>query len=393
LALGCDQEGEAVTELVQKLLDDLYSETAVAHFNLFSVLLQLVNNAFSFRTDIKEWSVPVKLAMIWVHASRLQNLLDVPGLKLQEFTDNLWASVQSQVNPERLNRNPEFWDDVLHPHWLDRVVLTVHGLASLLRDKSPEVLNQAGVVGRIRAFAVKVVEEHQVPNPQLFRDSMLARDSLKSILGGDRGHCLAPLFGSELAQYLESASLKSILEGAIQNLQSDPTALAQWSWLNAVVGDLPIYEDLKAPLKQVIGELNIAALFKIKPELALLALEVASNQINYLGDYKVQSYLENQLIRFAEVLAEQDGQENVDESTIALLIETIFRLCVRPRNPRETSQSAAELLIRLLNSWQQLADTYIYRGLFQLIQELPTEQLHGFWKAFLHLRALRSQQA
>jgi len=240
---------------------------------------------------------------------------------------------------------------------------------------------------------VKTVEEHRIPNPQLFRDPMLARDSLRSILGGDRGHCLAPIFGSELAQYLESASLKSIIEGAIQKLESDPTDLTQWSWLNAVVGDLPIYEDLRGSLKQIIAELNIAAWFKLNPDLGLLALDIASNQVNQIGDEEVQTYLENQLLSLARLLAEQETQDNVDENITAQLIETIFKLSVRPENPYETSQRAADLMIRAVNTWQKLADTHIYEGLFKLIQELPTEQLQGFWKAFLHLRALRSQQA
>ena len=390
LALCFPQEEEG--ELVKHLFDEVYSNTAISRFNLLSVLLQLTDNAFSFRPDIKEWSVPARLAMTWAHASKLQNFLDIPGLKLEEFIENLWGLLQSQVNQDRLNRNSEFWNDILHPHRFDPIVVAVHGLASLLQDKPLDVLSQIGVIERIQAFAIKTVEEHRVPNPQLFRDPMLAQDSLRSILGGDRGHCLAPFFGPELAQYLESASLKTIIEGAIQHLESDPTDLTQWSWLNVVVGDLPIYEDLRGPLKQVVVKSNIATWFEFDSELGLLALDVVSTQVNYIGHEEVQAQLESQLLSLMRNLAE-DAQENVNgESVITRLIETIFRLAVKPENPRETSQHAADLIIRAANNWQPLADTHIYSVLFKLTQELPTEQLHGFWKAFLHLRALRGQQ-
>ncbi len=388
LALCFPQEEES--ESVKHLLNEVYSDTAIPHFNLLSVLLQLTNNAFSFRSDVKEWSVSVKLAMTWAHASKLQNYLDIPGLKLQEFIENLWEFVQVQVNSDRLNRNPEFWNDVLHPQRFDRIVIAVHGLAFLLQDKPSEVLTQTGVIERIQAFALKTVDEHRVPNPQLFRDPMLAQDSLRSILGGDRGHCLALFFGSELAQHLESASLKAIIAGAIQNLESDPTDLTQWSWLNAVVGDLPIYDDLRDSLKQVVAESNIAIWFKLRSDLGLLALDIASNQIHHIGDEGVQAHLENQLLSLVRILAEDE--ENINENVIAQLIETIFRLSIKPGNPFETSKHAADLMIRTVNTWQKLADTHIYTGLFKLIQELPTEQLHGFWQAFLYLRALRSQQ-
>ena len=390
LALGFPQAEEI--ELAKHLLDEIYNETAIPHFNLFSVLLQLVDNAFSFRSDVKEWTVPIRLAMTWAHASRLQNIIDVQGLELQEFIDNLWEMVQNQVNLDRLNRNSELWDDVLHPQHLNRIVLAVHGFASLLQDKSSEILNQAGIIERIEAFAVKTVEGHRFPNPQLFRDPVLARDSLRSILGGDRGHCLAPILGSELAQYLESASLKSIIEGAIQNLKSDQTDLTQWGWLRAIVGDFPIYPDLRDLLKQIIGEINIALLFKIDSDLGLLALDIASDQINYVSDEKVRSYIENQLLSLISLLSEQETQEKIDEDLVVRLIETIFKLSVRSGSPHQTTQGASDLIISAVNTWQKLANCHLYGGLFKLIQELPIEQFSGFWIAFLHLRAFRSQQ-
>ena len=110
----------------------------------------------------------------------------------------------------------------------------------------------------------------------------------------------------------------------------------------------------------------------------------------------MRAHLENQLLSLVRLLAEQEVQENADENVadenvVVQLIETIFRLSIRA-DSRETSQSMADLMIKAVNIWQKLADSHIYSGLFKLIQELPTEQLNGFWKAFLHLRALRSQQ-
>lgn len=389
LALCFPQEKD--NELVKNLLDEIYSSTAIPHFNLFGGLLKLTDNAFSFRSDIREWPILVRLAMTWAHASKLQNILDISELKLQEFIANLSGLVQRQANLDRLDRNPGFWNDVLHPYRFDRIVVAVHGLASLLQDKPSEILTQTGVIEHIQAFAMKAIDEHRVPNPQLFRDPMLAQDSLRSILGGDRGHYLAPFFGSEIAQYLESASLKTIIAGAIQNLESDPTDLTQWNLLNAVVGDLPIYEDLRDSLKQIVIKINISTWFKLNPDLGILALVVTSDQVNYIGDEEVRAYLENQLLSLVQVLAE-NAREKINENIIAQLIETTFSLSIKLGNPYETSQYAADIVIRAINTWQKLADTYIYTSLFKLIQELPTEQLHGFWKVFLHLRALRSQQ-
>jgi hypothetical protein len=329
--------------------------------------------------------------MTWAHASKLQNILDFPGLKIQEFIENLWELLQNQVNPEQLNLDSELWNDVLHPSRFDRIVVAVHGLASLLQDQSSEVLIQAGVIERIQSFAVKTVEEHRVPNPQLFRDPMLSRDGLSSILGGDRGNCLAPIIGSDVAQHLQSASLKSIIEGALQKLESDPSDSAQWSWLNAIVGDLPVYEELRGSLKEIILESKISTWFKLNHDLGILALDVASNQSRYMDDEKVQAHLENQLLSLAKIISE--GELNgINENVLTQLIETIFKLSIKPDDLYKTSQNIANLIIKMVAIWPRLSDTYIYLALFKLIQELPVEQLHGFWKALLHLRALRSLQ-
>ena len=390
LALSCPSEVD--TELTHRLLDDIYADSAVPHFNLLGVLLQLTDNAFSFRPDIKEWSIPLKLAMIWGHANKLQNLLDIPEINTQEFTENLWQLVQSQVNPDRLNRISEFWNDVLHPHHFDRVVVAVHGLAFLLQDKPLEVINKDGIIERIQTFAVETIEEHYVPNPQLFRDPMLAHDCLSSILGGDRGQCLLPFFGTELAHYLESGSLKSIIEGAIEKLEDDPTDLAQWSLLNAVIGDLPIYEELRDSFKQVILRSNIATWFELNPELGLLALDTMTKQVCYLDNEEARMHLENQLLSLVKLLAERNEQRAVSKNITAQIMDAIFKLSIKSENSRETSQSMADLIIKVANNWQKFADTYIYDGLFKLLQELPAKQLHGLWNAFLHLRALRSHR-
>ena len=87
-----------------------------------------------------------------------------------------------------------------------------------------------------------------------------------------------------MSQYLASDKLKAIVEEAVQILEDNPLTEHAWLYLIAIVKDLPIYDDLKQGLKNILENLDILSLFEAKPSLAILAFEVASSQIKYFED-------------------------------------------------------------------------------------------------------------
>lgn len=387
LALHFSNDGLEISNLAQRTLDELLDENGEAHFRLFWALLNLVNNQFSFWTEAKEWTVPIKLAMLWAHTCKLQNILDVPGLDVEGFAQELEEySQRRQLDADKLNHNPEFWNDALHPHRLTRVKLAVNGLVAVTLDKPLELLDQLGVIDRVAAFAMKVREGQSVPDAQLLHDPMLAQDSLGSLLRSDRAQ--NPLFRTELGEYLASSRLKAIVEAVIQSLENDQLSRNYWVWLSIVVSDLPIYDDLKEQLKNILKNLDISSLFTTDPSLALLAFEFASRQIAYIADEQLRSCFEDKVVRLAKSLAAQENETGIDESITAQFIENVFRLSIRPENPCETSRAVAELLTKILQTWPHLADTHLYFGMSRFVHELPVQQLQGLWQVVLCLRAM-----
>jgi hypothetical protein len=392
--LSFTQEDSKVDRLLEKLFDDLYDEKAKEHFNLFSLLLQLVDNALSMRTnDINNWSAPIRLAVSWMHASQLQNIIDIPELILSDFIEILWNIVQQQMNADRLNRTPAYWNDVLHPYRIDNTVLTIHGLVRLLEDRPIALSSRSWFLERLQQLAIIESDGNKLPSPQFFRDSTLTTDSLDSILGGDRGCYLEPIIGSDLSQYIKSESLKSTVAGIIDKLENDPQEASNWTIVNTLVGDLPIYKELEEPLRKITRQINLADLYKINSRAAFLALEFISTQVGHI-DNEFRIYLEKQIIGLAEILNNYNLEPipiNNNEE-MARFIESIFKVSVQVNNPQATTTKASELLVKVLRVWPQLSDSHIYSALFKFIQELPAEQLHGFWTVFLHVRALRTTQ-
>jgi hypothetical protein len=337
-------------------------------------------------------SVPIRLAMTWAHASKLHNLLDISGLKLPDFIDELCGIVTGQINPDYLNWNSAFWNDVLSPHRFDPTILLVHGLASLLQEKSSDVLNQVEVIDKLKQVSIKTVDGQLFPHIPLFRDPLLAEDSLRSILGGNSEQLLSQVFGTEVTLHSEFISRENTITNAVEQLSKDPNNIESWHWINTIVGSLPIYNSLTILFKQVIEKIDLPTLFEINHEAGLIASNIVCSQVKYIGNDKTRLYLENQVLLVIELLSKREKIDDTDAENLAYQLMTIiFKLSTEPGNPSKTSQNTTDLMIRAINIWKEMANSNTYFNLLGIIQKLPTEQIHGFYKLFLHFRALRSQ--
>jgi hypothetical protein len=259
------------TGLIQRILDELYSEAGELQFRLFRAILNLLGSEFSYWSETREWVPSIRLAMIWAHASKLHNLLYDPTVNLEEFTQGLEEHTRLRlISADILDRNPEFWNDVLHPQRLSRMDLVVHGLAAILADRDPEILKAAGITDKIAAFAVRTIEEQQFLVPELSHDgSALTQDNLGSLLGGDRSKYLASLLGTELGYQAAPDKLKAMVESAVDALVNEPLSRDKWLVIIGVIGDLPIYSELVEKLSSLVNNLDIVELYRAEPSTAL----------------------------------------------------------------------------------------------------------------------------
>jgi hypothetical protein len=392
LTIYFGNDGKKVIGLCQTALDELLSENGEVHFRLFLAILKFVNNKFSYWVETREWNTPIKLSMLWAHTSRLQNILDVPNLKIDNFVQTFeQCNLGRQIDADTLNNDPEFWNDILCPHHQNRMEFIVNSLVKITQEKPAEVLEKIGIVSRVETYLSRIEEGQSVPdNSRLLHDPMLTEDSLGAFLRCDRAQ--SPLLGTELSQYLASDKLKAIVEEAVQILEDNPLTEYAWLRLIAIVKDLPIYDDLKQGLKNILENLDILSLLEAKPSLAILAFEVASSQIKYFEDEQLRLQLQNKVIYLAQLLANREKETNLDEKLIYRFIEIVFKLSAKSNNPRETSTALGILLKQVLSQWQSLAKTYLDPIMLRFVTELPIQQLHGLWEVILYLRAIREKE-
>lgn len=376
--------------LIEQILDELCSEAGVLQFRFFKAILNLLVNKFSYWYEVREQPPALRLALLWAHASKLHNLLYEPDVVIEEFVQTLEEHQEVQaINADILDRDPSFWNNILHPRRLHRREFIVRGLATIASEHDNSLLQTAGVSDYISSLAVKDIEGQQLIHPELWRDTLsLAQDNLRSLIGGDLSEKLSSLLNAELGQQISSESLKAVVENAIDTLVNEPSLKAQWQYLFVFLGDLPIYSDLAEKLTRLISNFDFVDLYHLDRHTAFSALMVASDHAANTANEELRTKLEEALVAIAAIIDTQDQVERVDDEIADHMLECILKLSVKANNPQVTSQFLNNLLERISRIWIRFADRRVV-GLSRTVQELPVNQLHGAWTTILLTRALR----
>jgi hypothetical protein len=173
---------------------------------------------------------------------------------------------------------------------------------------------------------------------------------------------------------------------AIQNLKIDPCQQSEWAKISMIVGDLPMYEDLRPEFRILLDSLDFRALDTVDPMTASLALDVAASQIVHLTDEDLRSWCQAGLLAIVRSQAHYDSHATTDLRLTDSLLTDALCLSVKPGNLRGTSEAFAQLVRQMFDAWPQLAKIF-GPGLSRLVKELPARQLHGLWSLVLRVRA------
>lgn len=392
-----DSDPEAL-ETASVALDGLYDEQAGASdFKLFGALLNIVGEEFGFRTETAAWSSQIRLSAVWAHTSRIY----APLYRMFESREDVaeWLMAPGrQFSVDVFAREPEYWDDCLHPWRFSRENFLTHAVSALLGGHGADVLKSLDVPGRVRSHLFVSSDEVTYPSPRLVRDISLTTNCLGSFMGGDRAAALEPVVGEDEARFFGSDYLEAEVGRRLDSIRAESSDLHDWIMVRAIVGDLPVYPRLGGELRAILESLDFEVLLEQNRAAADMALWVAAAQnVRAFGE-EDQSRYEEWLSKAleAQVKAHEKARREEDEEMLGLceaegdrLIETAIYLSVRPKNAGSPIDYFSGLVRRMTLVWPDVArhlDTLVTKMLF----ELPAGQLGELWMGALALRASRS---
>lgn len=396
IVLHSGLEKEYIVENAGACLNELLDEkSGDAFFEAFQSILLYVNTEFGYSSGFKDLPLPVKLILLWAHACRLHNAFIKSGAEPEDIA-NLFPPAGQPMSTDILDRDPNFWNDVLHPRRISREIFLTHGVAHILQGVDRELLEEIKVAEAVGKFSFGEDSQRKLVN--LMQDPTLASDSLNSLFGGDRAKVLSILFGEENLRIFASNNLCELVRSSIEELKSDASQM-KWGTIQAIIGDLPIYPSLKQPLRELLMALDVESLQESEPALALYSMRTAANQIPYFSDEELRSKIELDLRKLTAYYSAQLGNSGIKnhdqdpalstENIIGSLVEVSLNISIRMNDPRSTSKAWSRILQSLLEIWPQVGN-YIAPSFSRFVWQLPANQLQGLWKVLHALRASQS---
>jgi hypothetical protein len=388
LALRCFSDGAGV-EIAKKVLATLYDGQGETNFASFKAALIFVNEEVAEIQESKSWSPEIKLALMWMHACRLHDLMRAVGFS----SETMCSLFEKRGGPLRsaLIRDECAWYDCAHPLRLNRTSLLTHGLARLVAGIEPSALEEAGIPLLIRQESLQPLNDATFfPKLDLLRDPTLARNGLCSILGGDHHDALAPLIGSEGIEYISSSMLKQSVQNDLATLATEPAKSTVWTGIDAVTNNLPIYSDLAQECRKALESFDPLIARSEDFRTFAFIFRAASFQVTHLRDETLRSrYRDHVLESLKRESADGDGpDEGISlERRVFSLVEIGSVLSFIPGDAERSSQEFTAILEKMAEIWPEFVN-YYGNSLVTQVWDMPVVESEGWWHLTLSLRAV-----
>ncbi|MFW6116631.1 MAG: hypothetical protein ACOC6F_02795 [bacterium] len=395
LLLNCDGLDGVFRRLARRVLAHLLSPQGTGEFRAFLEILKWVSDEFRQRPDMQEVPPNVALALAWMHAHRLSAIFAYLGISV-DWLQNTFGRARLGLSSETFDRDPGYWFDVSHPRRVNYATLLVCGLDYALGEDERQLMN-GKMATSLDAIAFRSLEGRRVLAPHLLVDYTRATNSLSSFLGGDIAEKGSNMLTGESATGFSKQVLKKVVEQALETLLDETDELSGWMSLYAVLGDLPIYEDLSGRLKSLIRQTDFVALLERDVKAGRFAMAVASSQVMHLDDQELTLYLRDELLSAARLLANWDSEQSASsgmsdeeldslEDLALLLIESALDIALASDSSQEASTRFADTLAEFVEVWPSIVP-HCKPVVQVLSEELPISEAQHFWPILVRLRA------
>lgn len=395
LLLASASETPAFGRLARKIIVGLLAPTAEEQSGALLNILRWTSEEFSRRPDTASWPVSCRLSLSWAHAHELYAIFTAAGAPAGALRAE-FEGASHRMPSGIFEREGDFWFDIAHPRLVNHTTLVISGLSYVLQDAPPGFVTPNLMAQFIASVFTEVDGVPRLRLP-LYADPLLAHNALGSFLSADRREQLTALLPDPAAEPLTRLSLHAVAAQAVAAVIEDTENGVGWVNLLAVIGDLPPYADLLETLQVALTSTSYSALLQADFNLGNLALHVATQQAQHLGDDAQREHLAEELVACASILADQgsahlgsidslQGQVNAPQQLQVLFLEFALNLAVSRTKGADASAHFASLLSQVVDVWPATAHTYL--PIIQLLcKELPISVCRPLWRLLVRTRA------
>ncbi len=394
LLIQAGDEQSAFWRLGKKIIRNLFSDEGKTKLSAFLSLLKWSNEELYHWSEFRQLPSHIRLFMVWAHANELYRIfsdLGAPDAWLEETFKDL---SNKRLPFEIFERKSDYWYDIAHPARIQDISFLFHGLSYSIGDKANVFVD--GKLKRLfRDQGFRSVENMIVPIPQLLLDSTQAQNKLQSFLGKDPGETLSSLLDKEMATQLTTASLQKITAAAVERLRQKDNEWSPWVYIQAILGDLPPYENFRDTIREIILQTEFADMYQKDANGGHVALNAAILQAKQVGTKDISNHLKSELLKIVEYLEKESPEGPTDNSENAMLkrerLLTAFDAAVdisiaAGLQSQETITHFVEILSQIIEIWKDNIPNLEFM-VRRFCKELPVSQAKAFWPLLIRLRA------
>jgi hypothetical protein len=336
-----------------------------------------------------------RLFCLWSHSSHLQNIFGKAGADTEVLLENL-ESKRKPVAQNVFDFDRVYQRDVLTPSRVRREYLTCHALGFILEGHKDDLIDVLEIRNEAKDRVEGFFEGKDASVLSLLNDSQLYSDSLVSVLGGDRARSLACLIGPEAAENFSSTFLHQAAQNSISQLNNDIKYHPGWTNLVAIVGNMPIYDDLIDNFMSILLSIDFVSLYEDNSLTFAIALPMICEQVGCSKDKPLLDHFIDGLMKAADKInknialhenGKTDTTQPSDEDILMFLIDAAYRISLYQGDQRQNSKFFSDLVEKLFNISPLLANKF-RKPLQHMVTQLPADQIHGIWRLLLISRAL-----
>jgi len=389
LLLEFQDDNASYLKCARRLARNALGSDGLDRSRALHALLRWVNDLFGNWQPARSWSPSYRLAMVWLHAHRVLVSFLGRGAPASWLADH-FEQDQHHLPWEMFEREEAYWRDAAHARRVSAKCIALVSLGDSFR-RFPDAVNDS-IREAAQPLAFFEASGQQLPNYELCYGQLGTTDSLGSFFGPGRAERISSLLIPAQSSTFDEASLEAGLRGTVDILTKKRDAAAAWVSIRFVLGDLPIFDWMSAPLGKAARETDFVRLCEQDATSGLAAFHAACSVAAQSGDTELVVRTKNETVRIAALFAsDTEGHliANTDEAIGVVLTELAECTLILARADKDSASISSvfsEEMCRVVRAWPSSASLLRSMGEW-FYADLPPAQRPGILKLVALLRA------
>ena len=360
-------------------------KAGLAHGRAMLTVVRWVHLRLGWHFETSKWSAFTRLCVAWSHGCALHRAFQTAGAAPKGI-EKWFANNSQELVADRFILTNGLAHDAANPTELRICTLILKGVASACADFGADQIHESGVEQKLPLL---IGDKSFADHLDVWADRSLGGNLLGSYLADLADEKLKRVVGDAVFDQQFQLQPRPIAENALDALLKNPRDLNSMFILNCVVGDRPLYEDLRVNIPKVLAELDVLQFFKTSPEecgqFILFTSQLAASSVDTAQTNKVwEEYL-----RFAANMATiypVKGKAHTFHQHLALsLADAALRLSSSPDGRKAGLQMFVAKLTDIAKRWPGFAKHG--PALTQALNRLPINELSDSSQLMCLMRA------